>query len=163
MSTPNIVLVRIDNRLLHGQIAVTWSHQTGGNLILVANDEVANDTIRQNLMDMAAPPGLATRYFSIQKTIDVIHKASAAQKIVLVVETPQDVLRLAQGGVPFSKVNVGNMHFVEGKQQIHKTVSVDSSDIAAFQALQSMGIKCTIQPVPADDPIELLKLAATPA
>ena len=156
MSNPNIVLVRIDNRLLHGQIAITWSHHSGGNLILVANDGVSEDKVRQDLMDMAAPAGMATRYFSIQKTIDVIHKASAAQKIVLVVETPQDVLRMAKGGVPFTKVNVGNMHFSDGKNQIHKTVSVDQDDIRCFRELTAMGIECSIQRLPEEESIEIM-------
>ncbi|OED43962.1 PTS N-acetylgalactosamine transporter subunit IIB [Endozoicomonas sp. (ex Bugula neritina AB1)] len=155
MSTPNIVLVRIDNRLIHGQVAVTWSHHAGGNLILVANDDVSQDSVRQNLMDMAAPTEMATRYFSIQKTIDVIHKASPAQKIVLIVETPQDVLKLVKGGVPFKQVNVGNMHFHEGKQQVHKTVSVDQSDVDAFRQLSELGVECSIQRVPTEDPIAI--------
>lgn len=148
MSSPDIVLVRIDNRLIHGQVAVTWNHYAGGNLLLVANDSVAEDSVRQSLMDMAVPPGMATRYFSIQKTIDIIHKASPSQKIVLIVESPEDVLRLAKGGVPFTDVNVGNIHFSEGKQQIHKTVSVDKNDVAAFRDLAEMGIECSIQTVP---------------
>lgn len=156
MGTPNIALVRIDNRLLHGQVAVTWSHHADGNLILVANDDVAEDAVRQSLMDMAAPAGMATRYFSVQKTIDIIHRASPAQKIVLLVETPQDVLKLAKGGVPFSHVNVGNMHFSEGKNQIHKSVSVDQSDIEAFWALNEMGINCSIQRVPTEDAIHIM-------
>lgn len=156
MGTPNIALVRIDNRLLHGQVAVTWSHHSGGNLILVANDDISEDSVRQNLMDMAAPSGMATRYFSIQKTIDVIHRASPAQKIVLIVETPQDVLKLAEGGVPFSHVNIGNMHFSEGKNQIHKSVSVDHSDVEAFRALGEMGINCSIQRVPTEEAIHIM-------
>ena len=156
MNTPNIVLVRIDNRLLHGQVAVTWSHHAGGNLILVANDDASEDAVRQSVMDMAAPAGMATRYFSIRKTINVIHQASPTQKIVLIVETPQDVLKLAQGGVPFSHVNVGNMHFIEGKNQIHKSVSVDQSDIDTFRALDEMGINCSIQQVPAEDAIHIM-------
>ena len=73
MAEPNIVLARIDNRLIHGQVATQWNSYVGGNLILVANDEVASNKMRQNLMDMAAPAGVATRYFPLQKTIDVIH------------------------------------------------------------------------------------------
>ena len=156
MNSPNIVLVRIDNRMLHGQIAITWSHHAGGNLILVANDGVSEDTVRQNLMDMAAPPGMATRYFSIQKTIDVIHKASPAQKIVMVVENPQDVLRMVKGGVPIKEVNVGNMHFSEGKNQIHKTVSVDQNDIDTFRELAELGVECTIQRLPEEEKINIM-------
>ena len=66
MSEPNILLTRIDNRLIHGQVATQWNGTIGANLILVANDSVAGNKMRQNLMDMAAPNGVATRYFSLQ-------------------------------------------------------------------------------------------------
>lgn len=148
MNSPDIVLVRIDSRLIHGQVAMTWSHYAGGNLLLVANDEVSKDPLSQKLMDMALPPHMETRYFSIQKTIDIIHTASRDQKIVLLVESVTDAVRLAKGGVPFREVNVGNMHFSEGKQQVHRTVSVDKDDITAFGDLAGMGIECSIQAVP---------------
>ncbi|MCG4849196.1 PTS sugar transporter subunit IIB, partial [Streptococcus gordonii] len=61
MAEPNILLTRIDNRLVHGQVATQWNSTLGSNLILVANDDVASNTMRQNLMKMAAPAGGATR------------------------------------------------------------------------------------------------------
>ncbi len=73
---PNIVLTRIDNRLVHGQVATQWCGAIGANLILVANDEVAGNSLRQGLMNMAAPSYAAMRYWTIQKTIDTIHKAA---------------------------------------------------------------------------------------
>ena len=99
MAEPNILLTRIDNRLVHGQVATQWNSTLGSNLILVANDDVSTNTMRQNLMKMAAPTGVATRFFSLQKTIDVIGKASPRQKIFIVAETPEDVLTLVKGGV----------------------------------------------------------------
>ena len=89
MAEPNILLTRIDNRLIHGQVATQWTSTIGANLILVANDNVASNQMRQKLMDMAAPQGVATRYFSVQKTIDVIHKAAARQHIFLSWRTPR--------------------------------------------------------------------------
>ena len=74
---PNILSTRIDNRLIHGQVGMTWVNSIRANLVLVANDEVANDTVQQNLMDMALPEGVQSRYFTIEKTINVIHKASS--------------------------------------------------------------------------------------
>lgn len=97
MAEPNILLTRIDNRLIHGQVATQWNSTLGANLILVANDDVAGNKMRQNLMNMAAPTGVATRFFSLQKTIDVIHKASPKQHIFLVAENPSDVLTLVKG------------------------------------------------------------------
>ena len=58
---PNIVLTRIDNRLVHGQVATQWCGAIGANLILVANDEVAGNSLRQGLMNMAAPAYSAMR------------------------------------------------------------------------------------------------------
>ena len=139
MGEPNILLTRIDNRLIHGQVATQWNGTLGANLILVANDKVAKDKVRQGLMDMAAPAGVQTRYFSIQKTIEIIHKASPKQKIFMVVENPQDALKLAEGGVPIKKLNIGNMHMSEGKRQVATTVAVDEADVDAFKKTEGNG------------------------
>ena len=71
---PNIIITRIDNRLVHGQVATQWCGAIGANLILVANDEVAGNKMRQGLMDMAAPSYAAMRYWTIEKTCATIHK-----------------------------------------------------------------------------------------
>ena len=92
---PNIVLTRIDNRLVHGQVATQWCGTIGANLILVANDEVAGNKLRQGLMDMAAPAYASMRYWTIEKTISTIHKASDKQLIFIVCENPQDVLTVS--------------------------------------------------------------------
>ena len=148
MGSPNILMTRIDNRLVHGQVGVTWTNSLGANLLLVANDNAAEDKTQQNLMDMVVADGVQTRYFTLQKTIDVIHKAASHQKIFIVCKTPQDVLTLVKGGVPIKFVNVGNMHFSEGKKQVHKTVSIDDADIAAFKELLALGIPCEVRRVP---------------
>ncbi len=145
---PNIVLTRIDNRLIHGQVATQWSSSIGANLLLVANDDVASNTFRQGLMDMAAPSYAATRYWSIEKTIATIHKASDSQKIFLICETPQDVLKLVEGGVPVKKLNIGNMHMSEGKIQVAGSVAVDASDVEAFKKLRELGVELEIRKVP---------------
>ena len=138
---PNILLTRIDNRLIHGQVGMTWVNHIGANLILVADDVVANDNIQQSLMDMAAPNTVDTRYFSIQETIGNIHFAADDQLILLVVKTPQSALRLVEGGVPIDKINIGNMHFSEGKKQITSTVSIDEDDAKAFRRLHELGVE----------------------
>lgn len=91
---------------------------------------------------------LATRYFTLQKTIDVIHKAAPRQHIFLVVETPQDALELVKGGVPIKRLNVGNMHMADGKRQVATSVAVDDADVAAFKELQDLGVELFIQRVP---------------
>lgn len=166
MTAPNIVWTRIDERLLHGQIRITWGKHTEANLILVANDEAAegpNAAFMQAGMKASAGGEYAVRFFSIQKTIDVIHKASEKQKIFILCNNPTDVARLVEGGVPLTHCNVGNMHFHEGKRQIAKTVSVDEKDINAFERMVAHGVTCTVQNTPDQSSVNVLKLAMTSA
>ncbi|QIK69248.1 PTS N-acetylgalactosamine transporter subunit IIB [Erysipelothrix sp. HDW6C] len=155
---PNIVLTRIDNRLIHGQVATQWSGVVGANLLLVANDEVAGNKMRQGLMDMAAPGYAQTRYWTIQKTIETIHKASDRQMIFIICETPEDVLKLVEGGVPIKKVNIGNMHMAEGKRQVATSVAVDDKDVAAFKKLRDLGVELEIRRVPQNASEDIEKL-----
>lgn len=155
---PNILLTRIDNRMIHGQVATQWSSYLGANLLLVANDKVAADPMRQGLMDMAAPAGAQTRYFTIEKTINVIGKAADRQLIFIICENPQDVVKLVEGGVPIKKVNIGNMHMAEGKRQVAGVVAVDDADVAAFRRLQELGVELEIQKVPTERKEDVSKL-----
>lgn len=151
MGEPNILLTRIDNRLIHGQVGVTWTMTLGANLILVADDDVAKDDLQQQLMSVTAQSsGAGVRFFTIQKTIDVIHKASASQKIFIVCRTPEIVRQLIEGGVPIKEVNVGNMHFDKGKRALSKKVYVDDKDLEDLQAIQATGVQVYIQDVPGD-------------
>ena len=155
---PNIIITRIDNRLVHGQVATQWCGAIGANLILVANDEVAGNKMRQGLMDMAAPSYAAMRYWTIEKTCATIHKANDKQKIFIVCETPTDVLRLVEGGVPLKKVNIGNMHMADGKRQVAGSVAVDDKDVAAFAKLRELGVELEIRRVPQEASEDIEKL-----
>ena len=107
---------------------------------------------------MAAPAYAQTRYFSIEKTIAIIGKASPNQHIAIICETPQDVLRLVEGGVPIKKCNIGNMHMAEGKRQVATSVAVNDDDVAAFKKMQELGVELEIRRVPdiAAEPLEKL-------
>lgn len=154
---PNILLTRIDNRLIHGQVGMTWTNHLGANLVVVANDKVAYDEVQQNLMDMAVSDVVETRYFTLQETIDKIHYAADDQMIFLVLRTPQEALKLVEGNVPIKKLNIGNMHFVEGKQQITSTVSIDEEDKKAFRRLQELGVELEIRRVPDENSTDITK------
>ncbi|MDB1956093.1 PTS galactosamine transporter subunit IIB [Clostridium tertium] len=148
---PNILLVRIDNRLVHGQVGITWTTSLGANLIVVADDLSAKDPLQQQLMRITAESsGAGIRFFTIEKTINIIHKASPAQKIFIVCRTPKEVRALVEGGVPIKDVNVGNMHFDKGKRQISKKVYVDDKDLEDLRFIKSKGINVFIQDIPGD-------------
>lgn len=155
---PNILAARIDNRLIHGQVGMTWVNSLQANLILVANDKVSEDTVQQSLMDMVVPNGVQTRYFSVEKTAKVINKASDRQKILLVVKDVADVKRLNDLGLRIDTWIVGNIHFSEGKKQITSTVSLDEEEIRIFKELIQDKISFIIKGVPSDAGQDLSKL-----
>lgn len=151
MSMPNILLTRIDNRLIHGQVGVTWTRALGANLLLVADDETAQNQVVQDIMEMTAEAaGASARFWSIKKTISNIHKAAPRQKIFIICKTPKQVRQLVEGGVPIHKVNVGNMHFSNGKRQLSKKVYVDDEDLKDLKIIENTGIDVFIQDVPGD-------------
>ena len=123
----------------------------GANLIVVVDDVAANSPIEQQLMEVVAKSsGVGIRFFTIDHTIEIIHKASPNQKIFIVCKTPETVKKLVDGGVPITEVNIGNMHFSDGKEQISKKVYVDNNDKENIKYLESKGIDVYIQDVPGD-------------
>lgn len=148
---PNILLTRIDNRLVHGQVGVTWTKTIGANLLVVADDAASEDALQQQLMSVTAKSsGAGIRFFSIQKTADIIGRAAPNQKIFIICKTPHDVRRLVEAGVELKDVNVGNMHFSDGKRALSKKVYVDDQDMEDLKFLASKGINVFIQDVPGD-------------
>ncbi|MDF0480082.1 PTS sugar transporter subunit IIB [Vagococcus sp. PNs007] len=136
MTEPNIKMVRIDERLIHGQ-GQLWINSLGANLVIVANDEVSTNSIQQTLMKSLINKKIGMRFFNIEETCEKIHKASPKQSIFLVCKDPKDVLRLVEGGVPIKELNVGNIHFAEGKTKLSNYISVGEEDIAALKALKN--------------------------
>jgi N-acetylgalactosamine PTS system EIIB component len=151
----NLVLVRIDERLIHGQIITQWLKSTQANLILVANDAIADDPLRQSLMNVAIPNGVQTRFFSLEKTIASLHKASDKQRIMMIVQNPKDLMVLVRGKIPITEVNIGNIHMKEGKRQISVSVSVDDEDIQCFKEMNQRNIKLFLQRMPSEEKIKL--------
>ena len=135
---PNILLTRIDNRLVHGQVGVLWTKSIGANLIILVDDDVAKDPMQQKIMSLTAESsGVQIRFFSVVETAEKIWKASDAQKMFIVCRNPLTVLRLLENDVPLSNINVGNMHDTGSKRKITKRIYVDDVDIETFKKINS--------------------------
>ena len=146
-------VVLIDNRLLHGQVAIQWCGHLNIDKVVVVNDLVIEDNIRKNLMKLSMP-SYATLTFS---TIDSFVYDEDA---FIVCETPQDVLRLVNKGIKFDKICIGNMHMSEGKTQVANYVAVDENDIQTFNELKEKNIEIEIRRLPeiaSEDTFKLFK------
>lgn len=152
MAQPKILLTRIDDRFIYGQDVELWNVAIGSNLVLIVNDEIAADSRKWAPMRVAAPEGVWTRFFSVQRTIDVIHTATQRQWILIMVASSADALALVKGGVPITKISIGHMQAGEGKRSVTPAVAIDDADAAAFKELHALGIELEIRYLPNSDP-----------
>lgn len=146
-----IVLARIDTRLLHGQVATTWTKMTNPDRIIVCSDGVANDELRKTMIVQAAPPGVHVHVVPIKKIIEIAHDPRFGNtKAMLLFETPQDMLRAIEGGVDIKEANLGSMAHSVGKVVVTNAVAMDKKDVETLEAIRDHGVKFDVRKVPAD-------------
>jgi len=154
-----IGLARIDDRLIHGQVATRWTKETNVTRIIVVSDEVAADTVRKTLLTQVAPPGVTAHVVDVEKMIRVYNNPKyAGERVMLLFTNPTDVLRLVEAGVKITSVNVGGMAFRQGKTQVNNAVSVDEKDIEAFKKLNERGIELEVRKVSNDPRLKMMDL-----
>ena len=155
----NIVLTRIDDRLIHGQVATIWSKVTGCERIIVCDDDVAADSIRSTLLKQVAPPGIKSSVVDVEKAVRVYNNPKYENdKCLLLFTNPTSVLQMVEAGVDIKSVNIGGMSFKEGKHQITGAVSVDDKDIEAFKKLNERGIELEIRKVDTDKKVMMMDI-----
>ena len=154
-----IGLARIDDRLIHGQVATRWTKETNVSRIIVVSDEVAADTVRKTLLTQVAPPGVTAHVVDVAKMIRVYNNPKyAGERVMLLFTNPTDVERLVEAGVKITSVNIGGMAFRQGKTQVNNAVSVDETDIDAFKKLDARGIELEVRKVSNDPRLKMMDL-----
>lgn len=154
-------LWRIDDRLIHGQVATRWTKETGVSRIIVVNDQVVKDKTRVAMLKQAVPPGVSAHVVDIDKMIRVYNNPEYAQeKVMLLFTNPSDALELVRRGVPIQSINIGGMAYKEGRVMLDMSVSVDDKDIEAFKALEERGIELEVRKVASDKKVAVMQLIA---
>ncbi|NBH74918.1 mannose/fructose/sorbose PTS transporter subunit IIA [Rodentibacter pneumotropicus] len=154
----SVNLLRIDDRLIHGQVATSWAKAVKCEAIFAISDEVANDELRKELLLQIAPPHLKAYVISVDKAIKVYNNPKyASRNILMLVTKPEDAVRLIEGGLRIDTINVGGMTHKEGNKQLSDAVTVNPSNVEAFKKLLDMGVKLSLQKVAANKPVELTR------
>ena len=147
----DIAAVRIDTRLLHGQVATAWTKQIAPNRIIVVSDGVAHDELRKTMIEQAAPPGVPANVVPISKMVEVAKDPRfGATKAFLLFETPQDLLRCIEGGVDIKKANIGSMAHSVGKVVVTNAIAMGEDDVKTLEELKAKGVELEARKVPSD-------------
>ena len=153
------VLARIDTRLLHGQVATSWTKATNPNRIIVVSDKVAKDDLRKKLIEQAAPTGVRAHVIPLNKLVEVYNDPRFGDtKALLLFETPQEALEVIEKGVHIDELNIGSMAHSVGKVQVSNALSLDQDDVETYKKLRDLGVKMDVRKVVSDSPADIFKL-----
>lgn len=149
-----ISLVRIDDRVIHGQIVARWSRWKPCNGILIADDKIANDPIQTQIFSNAVPSNIKVGIYTIKDAVGKINKAKEAKNsYFLIVKSPAYLKKLLELGAEFGKdVNVGPMSSREDTIKVGKNCAITNEEKEAFDFLNEQGINISFQLIPEETP-----------
>lgn len=145
---------RIDNRLVHGQVIEGWLPYLGAGHLIVVNDALTADDLQQRIMRLAIPGRIWVAFVPVNSVKTLYETLEAERRNSLFLfATCQDVVRTAEQGVPVPILNIGNMHYSQGKRQICAHVAVSDNDVACLSYFKQSGTQLDFRSVPSDVPI----------
>lgn len=152
-----IKLLRVDHRLVHGQVAMTWTQELDTNCILIASDSVVKDDVRKTTLKLARPAGVKLVIKSIEDSIEALNSGVTDKyRLFIVVESIEDAYRLAKGHNGIDHVNIGGTKPREGADvRMSSTVFATERDVEMLHELRDAGIEVEIRQVPRDQKIVL--------
>ncbi|MGL5312536.1 MAG: PTS sugar transporter subunit IIB [Peptostreptococcaceae bacterium] len=149
-----IKLLRVDHRLLHGQVAFSWTQYLGVDCILIANDGLMNDELRKTTIKLAKPQGVKVVMKNINDSIDAINSGVTDKyKLFVVVESIEDASRLIKGTDKFNELNLGGIKQREGTRNISKAINVTPEEELMLKDLINSGVTVEIRQIPNDQKI----------
>lgn len=144
-----IVLIRIDDRLIHGQVTVGWGSYLNPDRIVLVSDEIVQNEWEKELYQNCVPFNIAVSILNIDETIDALKKKTFdTERVIILGESPEIFVELVKKGAEFRQINIGGMHYNENKLKILSYVFVSKKDIEDFKYLQEKQIELICQDLP---------------
>ncbi len=152
----SIVLARVDDRLIHGQVVVGWAPVLKANHIMIIDNQVAEDPTQCLLYEMAVPLEIKSSILTLNKAVEFFQSnADTDNRTIILFSRPSDVLSFVESGVTITSLNIGGMRYEPGKTQISPSISISDEDKTALRTLLSKGIKIEGRAVPTDPELDI--------
>ena len=154
-----IKLLRVDHRLLPGQVAFSWTSHLSADCILIANDDVAVNELRKMTIKLAKPSGVKLVIKSVEDSIKAINSGVTDKyKLFIVVESIEDAYRLVSNCKIITKINLGGTKASSNTKNISKSINVTEKEIDLIKNMDESGIDVNIQMVPSDRKIKAISI-----
>ncbi|MCK4980330.1 MAG: PTS sugar transporter subunit IIB [Candidatus Delongbacteria bacterium] len=142
-------LIRIDDRLIHGQVVVGWGSKLNPDYIILSDDEIASDETESELYLLGVPFEYEGKVLGFSNTVNFI-KENPKKKCIIVVKSPNSIKDLIKYGLKIDQLNIGGMHSKEGKKEINHYVYLNEKDYNDLQELSGKGVEIYIQDLPGE-------------
>ncbi|MGI6512594.1 MAG: PTS sugar transporter subunit IIB [Catenisphaera adipataccumulans] len=146
----NIVLCRIDDRLIHGQVMTAWLQYVEGNHIVIVDDGVSKDEFTISIMQMSVPQGVKLTVIPVSKAGETMNSIPDTDRVIILVKIPEVCIEMQKQGINLKKVVIGGMGSKKGRKKFYKNVSASNEEKKAFQQLIDSGVDTFIQILPED-------------
>ncbi|HQN05723.1 MAG TPA: PTS sugar transporter subunit IIB [Anaerolineaceae bacterium] len=143
-------LVRIDDRLIHGQVVAVWCKHKNFKRIIILDDGVAKDSFMQQVLRLAAPPGIQVEAMEVEANIELLNALPNKESVMLLMKTPQTAKRLFDAGLQFSALNIGGMGMMQGRKNVYRNISMSDDEKSMLKELSDKGVKIALYILPND-------------
>lgn len=152
-----MLILRVDDRLIHGQVIAGWARPLGIEVLILASDKISKDEWSCNVYRLAIPEGIQFYCFDIQSSARFLLKQSDEKRIMTIVENIKDAHSLLLNGLKIKEVNIGGLGFTEGSRTIAPYIYLTPEDIEAAVKIYQMGIKLIGRQLPNSPPVDVIK------
>lgn len=154
----NLVFIRVDDRLIHGQVCTAWLHAYSNvTHVLVVDDKTSQDPFMQTMFELLIPKGISIEIKSIEDAVNEI-KTGLPKPTMMIVKTPATIKALIDKGVDIDFFNIGGMGMTGKRYKFYRNISADDEERALLKELVDKGVKIEIQIIPAQENFDVSKL-----
>ncbi|HEY3448225.1 MAG TPA: PTS sugar transporter subunit IIB [Myxococcales bacterium] len=154
-----IALVRVDNRLIHGQVVEAWLPELKPARILVADDGAAGNALTRAAMGLAVPPPVKVDIMPVG-TADFAAAVASPERVLVLLRDVAAALSARERGLEISRLNLGNVHFAPGRVQVSSSVYLSPSELVALRALAASGAVIDVRAIPKEKALGMSEIEA---
>ncbi|MGY3748736.1 PTS sugar transporter subunit IIB [Vagococcus acidifermentans] len=144
----SIVLARIDDRLIHGQVMTAWLQYTGGNHIVIVDEPTAADEFTKSIISMAVPSGIDLTIAGVEEGTEVLKNLPANDRVIILTKGPETYLQLIENGVPLEKIIIGGMGANKNRSKFYKNISASEEEKEIFRKIIEHGCELEVHIIP---------------
>lgn len=150
----NVVLCRVDSRLIHGQVMTKWIQQAQANRIVIISDSVSKDLFLLDIYKMSAPPGIEIDCYSEEDAVKKWIEDEISGKVLLLFPDLKTVHNVLEAGIKVDKIQIGGLGGGPNRKVIYQNITLDDVDVEILKGFDDKGVEIIFQTIPEDTPLK---------